>query len=290
MANVRTRLPFLAMERSLRATGCTLPLWVIPYNEDLFDLPRDAQWWSNEAINEWLRQNASSGHASNVMRKYQCLLEDNYLFVDSDVIFLRNPQDALSKASDFVTFCCHWTCPIDTTTESSLLLYRERSTTWQRWVFNSGQFACDKRLYDLAGLIATAELPEAVETCLKLPYHEQPGVNLLVLLSGRPINNLTLPPLNLESSWAGHYKGLGSPKWGGSSNQPFLLHWAGRKCDGREGVDELMLKHLSNSERLDYLSSLSPAPSLYERTKWFVRDLYRTVRNVIRLHSQSELR
>jgi hypothetical protein len=30
MANQKVRLRFLAMERSLRATGCQLPLWVIP--------------------------------------------------------------------------------------------------------------------------------------------------------------------------------------------------------------------------------------------------------------------
>ena len=33
------------MERSLRAVGCDLPLLVIPYDEDLFELPPNAEWW-----------------------------------------------------------------------------------------------------------------------------------------------------------------------------------------------------------------------------------------------------
>jgi hypothetical protein len=39
MASRGVRIPFLAFERSLRAVGCDLPLLVIPYGNDLFDLP-----------------------------------------------------------------------------------------------------------------------------------------------------------------------------------------------------------------------------------------------------------
>jgi hypothetical protein len=39
LANNKVRLRFLAMERSLRATGCQLPLLVIPYDDKLFELP-----------------------------------------------------------------------------------------------------------------------------------------------------------------------------------------------------------------------------------------------------------
>lgn len=36
MANKTVRLQFLAMERSLRSTGCTLPIWVIPFDNNTF--------------------------------------------------------------------------------------------------------------------------------------------------------------------------------------------------------------------------------------------------------------
>jgi hypothetical protein len=275
LANEPTQLALLAMVRSLRATGCHLPVWVIPFDERRFELPEGCEWWEIPEVVEWLEREAAPGHAKKVMRKYQCLLESNYLFVDSDVIFLKNPQVALSNATGFTTFCCHWADPRDTTTKSSLPLYQERSTTWQRWVFNSGQFACDARLYDLAGLIKTAESSEAIETCLNLPYHEQPGFNLLVLLSASPINNLTLPPTNLESSWAGHYSGAKIPSWRQASKKPFLLHWAGRKCDGSQAVDELMLGYLSPTERLEFLAKMPKPAPLISKLRVFASDLLR---------------
>ncbi len=44
LANRAVRLRFLGMERSLRATGCDLPLKVIPYDDARFDLPGRAEW------------------------------------------------------------------------------------------------------------------------------------------------------------------------------------------------------------------------------------------------------
>jgi hypothetical protein len=35
MANQKVRLRFLALERSLRASGCQLPILVIPYDDNL---------------------------------------------------------------------------------------------------------------------------------------------------------------------------------------------------------------------------------------------------------------
>ena len=59
MASAAVRLRFLAMERSLRAVGCTLPLRVIPYNDERFELPAGATWWEMPEITTWLaRQGA----------------------------------------------------------------------------------------------------------------------------------------------------------------------------------------------------------------------------------------
>src|SRR6478609_7478064 len=95
LANENTRLRFLAMERSLRATGCTLPLWVIPYDDNRFELPPNAIWWQIDNIITWLEGKM----ASKPKRKYQCMLEGNYQFVDADVIFLKNPETALANLS-----------------------------------------------------------------------------------------------------------------------------------------------------------------------------------------------
>ena len=115
LANQSTRLPFAAMERSLRAAGCALPLAVIPYDEQRFNLPANAAWWELPDVLAWLT--AEKTHP--MMRKYQCLLTANYQFVDSDVIFLRNPEAVLEPHAGFVTSCCHWRDGGHTTTAES---------------------------------------------------------------------------------------------------------------------------------------------------------------------------
>src|SRR5256885_5802561 len=99
LANNKTRLRLFTMFRSLRAAGCNLPVWIIPYGNDRFELPDNCIWWENIVLTEWLDKH----HAHKVMRKYQCLLEANYQFVDSDVIFLRNPENILKDFSGFIT-------------------------------------------------------------------------------------------------------------------------------------------------------------------------------------------
>src|SRR5437764_440818 len=45
LANRKFRVRFAAMERSLRAVGCALPISVIPYDNERFDLPKNSEWW-----------------------------------------------------------------------------------------------------------------------------------------------------------------------------------------------------------------------------------------------------
>ncbi len=59
MANEKVRLRFLAMERSLRAVGCQLPLLVIPYDDNLFELPEGSTWWEIPEITSWLKAQKS---------------------------------------------------------------------------------------------------------------------------------------------------------------------------------------------------------------------------------------
>ena len=147
LANAAARLRFAAMERSLRATRCALPLAVIPYDEQRFDLPANAAWWELPDVLAWL-----SGEKTHpMMRKYQCLTIANYQYVDTDVIFLRNPEEVLAVHAGFVTSCCHWRDGGHTTTEESQRVLSARSTTWRKTTFNAGQFACDRALYTFEG-------------------------------------------------------------------------------------------------------------------------------------------
>lgn len=253
LANARVRLRFLAMERSLRATGCELPLRVIPYDEERFDLPANAEWLLNPELAAWLERQGT--HPT--MRKYHCLLEPQYQFVDADVCFVRNPETALEPHCGFITSCGHWHNPGDTVTPDSLAWLRARSTTWQRWVFNTGQFACEHRLYELRELKARAEEPSFRQACLEWPYHEQPGVNQLAIASGEPVTNLTLPPTGMESTWAGDYSdGDYRRFWRTEKETPYLIHWAGVDMRNARPINELFCSFLTAAEKAEWAKQL----------------------------------
>jgi hypothetical protein len=240
LSNRPVRLRFLAMERSLRAVGCDLPLLVIPYNQDRFEVPE---------IQAWLKQEK----AHPTMAKYQCLTIGNYQYVDSDVVFLRNPAMTLVKETGFITSCGHWHNPDQTVTSESLRLLRARSSAWQRIIFNTGQFACDRALYTNEELRAACLDPRYVATCLRHPHHEQPGVVLLVHHSGVPVHNLTLPPVSMESTWAGDYLDENiESTWSDENRKPYLIHWAG--CDMNTGrpIDRLFTDFLTQAERAEW--------------------------------------
>jgi hypothetical protein len=231
------------MERSLRAQGCTLPLLVIPYSDELFTLPPHASWWKDEKLCAWL--DAYGAHP--MMRKYQCLLTEAYQFVDTDVIFLQNPEEALSPYSGFVTCCGHWRNTDHAVTEEVL---RELHTRYERpheRVFNAGQFASQEQLYSFGELQSLAEKQEYRNTTLLFPFHDQPGMNLLVGIHSTPYTNLTLPPYCLASSWAGDYL-RGEAPWWHKEQAPYLMHWAGVPLAGDFSIHTLWRHYLEKHE------------------------------------------
>lgn len=269
LANRKVEIPFRAMERSLRAVGCTLPLLVIPYDDARFELPANSQWLEDEETKRlyaWL----DSQKSHPTLRKYAALLRKNYLFVDSDAIFLKNPATALLPYSGFVINCCHWMDSAHTLTGETRPFFEKLSTTYQKTLFNSGQFASERALYTFESLqAACAQMPQ---TCIHFPYHEQPAINYLVHASGCQMTSLTLPPYNIESSWAGHYISQTEPFWADESKMPFMLHWAGRKFSGEYPVDELFLKYLNAAERTELTHQEIPARlSFGARVKNFLR-------------------
>ncbi len=248
LANEHVQLPFLAMERSLRALGCKLPIWVIPYDNKKFNLPENCHWWEPSEIIHWLDRH--DAHPS--MRKYACLLEKNYHFIDTDCIFIQSPEKKLSGLTGFVVSCCHWHNPEDTLFGNSEALFRQQSSTWQKKVFNTGQFASDRALYEFDELKKVSEHKEYIQAILKNPYNEQPGLNLLVFLKSPPFYNLTLPPYEMESTWAGDYELPFLEFWKTPQKTPYIIHWAGKKPTGKLSVDKLFFQLLSYEEKKAY--------------------------------------
>ncbi len=248
LASEETHIEFLAMERSLRATGCKLPMSVIPYDDSRFALPDGSEWWVDEPLFRFLAEN----EAHPAMRKYCCLATAQYQFVDTDVCFLRNPETVLAPCDGFVTSCGHWHNPAHTVTDLSKELFSRRTTTWQQQVFNSGQFACDRVLYSRDELEAAVANPRWAETTLHWPHNEQPGLNLLVLLAGIQVTNLTLPPHRMQSTWAGDYPAGFEDYWiEDPARKPYLIHWAGTAGHGTRPIDSLYRNYLTASERAE---------------------------------------
>ncbi len=277
LGNEPVRLPLLAMIRSLRSVGCDLPVWVIPYDDRTFDLPAGCKWWKNDEICDFIEKEGGRP----VMRKYQCMIEANYQFVDSDIVFLRNPAEVLQPCEGWVASCCHWHNPGHTYTEHSLPLIKARSTTWQRLIFNTGQFACDRALYDIDSFKRTATHPDYCPTILDDPYHEQPGINLLVHLSGVPISNLTLPPANMESTWAGDYHDADYERfWQVEARKPYLMHWAGEKMSPERPISELFFQYLTEDEQQQFLESQHEgSPSTARRLKQKIRAAWHALKD-----------
>ena len=249
LANQKVRLRFLAMERSLRATGCQLPLLVIPYDNNLFDLPKGSTWWKMPEITKWLK--AEQAHP--MMRKYQCLTVGNYQYVDADICLLRNPEDVLKPHSEFITSCGHWHSPEHTYTDESERLMSQKTTTWQKNVFNAGQFACDRPLFDVEELKAVAMRPDIVKTCMRFPpSSDQAALNLLIFESGIKVTNLTLPPSCMESTWAGDYPADYEHYWTDPQRKPYLIHWAGTRMDVPRPINQIFYNFLTQAEKAEW--------------------------------------
>lgn len=248
LANKKTRLQFLAMERSLRSTGCDLPLRVIPYDDDLFDLPSKATWWTIPGILEWL----DTHKCHPMMRKYQCLTLANYQYVDGDVCFVRSPEDALAPHSGFVVCCTDWNKPQFTYTPQSRALLSQKTSTFHKTLFNAGQFACDQVLYTPEELQTQAMQADFIDTCVNCTMHDQPGMNLLVNTASVEITNLTLPPYNRESSWAGDYPGEHEPLWQDPQRKPYLIHWAGPTLEWPLPINQIFYDFLTRAEKAEW--------------------------------------
>lgn len=245
LANKKSELRFLAMVRSLRSTGCNLPVWVIPYSDDKFELPENCLWWEFEDVMNVL----SEQNAHPMKRKYQCLLTTNYQFVDSDIIFLKNPEIELRNLTGFITSCCHWNNPEYTYSKTSFELFKNKSTTWQKNVFNAGQFACDTQLYTSDKLKTTLSDAAYQECLVDFNHHDQLAMNLLVFLSGIDVTNITLPPYNVESSWAGDYTDNNYDRyWLDETKKPYLIHWAGCSMNVGRPIDQLFTNYLHTEE------------------------------------------
>jgi hypothetical protein len=252
MANRHVALEFLAMERSLRATGCRLPLTVIPFGEPDFDLPRDAAWMDISPYRKLLEP-WSSGSAA--FRKLVVFLQPGAVFFDADITHLRNPEEWLAEFSpdeflvaDTEVFKNKWTF-----TPRTAEIYRAASSNWQLSTFNSGFFAF-QNLRATEDSIAAAFSNCGPDFLINSPTPgEQAALNYLVFRLGWKVVNACLPPYSLESTMAVDYDDNYRELLNLPNSAPFI-HFAGGGRDLDKPIAQLMLAHLSAEQATEMIS------------------------------------
>ena len=80
-------------------------------------------------------------------------------------------------------------------------------------------------------------------------YKDQPAINLLVNMTNVSIQNLTLPPYNMQSTWAGDYTGEYERYWKNETEKPYLIHWAGCSMNDSKPINQLFTRFLSEEEK-----------------------------------------
>lgn len=247
LANVKVRLQFLAMERSLRATGCDLPLSVIPFDETRFPLPESARWLEDDALFAIVSETG----AVPVSRKYLAFTLPNCAFFDSDIIHLRRPDQWLSPLSDetFVVADTEWSKGRWTFTTETREMYKSKTTLWLLNQFNSGFFAQALPTVRIENIRALLGDPQNWKLAHgKDPSAgEQPGANLLIHESGIEVCNLCLPPHRMESTMSCDYPRDFEPLLRGP-NGPGFIHYAGHGRNLDAPIARLIFEHLTTGE------------------------------------------
>lgn len=247
MASEEVRLDFLAMERSLRATGCDVPVYVIPFSDHRFELPENSTWWEEPIA--WTRRVAGDRIRHPLQYRFYLLGIGGYQVADTDLIFLRNPSDVLRDHEGLIVACHQWHLADKAAPPDTLDLLRQQSSTWQSRLFNAGQFACGDPLYDLDELSELLIAPPFVDHAFigESPW-DQAGFNVLVAHRKPPMVNLCLPPHRMESTWAADYPGDYEKFWSEEHCKPYVIHWAGACLDQQFPINELFFQFLSESE------------------------------------------
>lgn len=245
LASRKVKLAFNVFERSLRRAGCDLPLLVIPYGDDLFELPSNSEWWDSPGFASWLR--AHKAHP--MMAKYRCLTEANYVYFDTDICVVDDFRPVLSHHRNFVVADTEWNKPGWSTSPEATSILAEKTSLWMLKLFNAGHFACDQVLSSEKEIQSVSE--KYSDTCLTYPHHDQPGINLLVSLTDVEVTNLCMPPYRMESTMAVDYPGEWEGIWS-RGHRPYFIHYAGSGLGQNLPINRLYYDFMSQAERKEW--------------------------------------
>lgn len=248
MANKGVRLDFIAMERSLRATGCDVPIKIIPFDNSRFELPANSTWIEDDdAAFNAVKNSEAVAHC----RKFAALTKKNAAFFDTDIIHLQNPVKWLQPYSPewFVVADTEWNKARWTFTSETKSVYEKQSTLWLLDQFNSGFFAFGDAVVtaeEIAAFLSAASFRKLWSGGGPTPG-EQSAINWLVNQSQRTVTNLCLPPYRIESTMALDYPQDYRSVLTKANAAPFI-HYAGAGRNLDAPISELIFQHLNAEE------------------------------------------
>ncbi len=234
------------MERSLRATGCSLPLSVIPYDDRLFELPANATWVDLRPFAQMLQPWSSAGGG---FRKIAALFERDVALFDADIIHLKNPEEWLApfESDCFVVADTEFSKATWTYTTRTKSIYRLCTSNWLAKSFNGGFFAfADLQLSPASITRAFSGAERDLLNNLHIAA-EQPSLNYLAHSLDLRVVNACLPPYAFESTMAVDYPSDYEPLLKKANGAPFI-HFAGGGRSLDLPVSKLFLDHLTKKE------------------------------------------
>jgi hypothetical protein len=110
---------------------------------------------------------------------------------------------------------------------------------------------------------------------------------MLVFASEVNIQNLTMPPYNMQSTWVGDYKGEYECYWQDEDTKPYIMHWAGLKPHHEESkrrmIDEIFFFHLSASEIVEWKILDAYRANLNRKNKMSIKYFGRKIKKAIKV-------
>lgn len=257
MANEKVRLDFTAMFRSLRATGCDLPVYVIPFDETRFDLPKGATWLENPRFYSYLGDRGMVNHC----RKLLALTFDNFVFFDTDIIHIDDVSKRLTDlpANAFVVADPEWSLKKWTFSEGTKKLYEQRTSTWVLDNFNTGFFAKERFVFSQDDLMQCLQDPLATSLCQGSgpTRSEQETINLILFWQKLEVTNLCLPPYRMESTFCWDYSEANKELVHTHPKRSFFIHFPSKGARNH-CLAPLFHQYLSSEELAEWQAANRP--------------------------------
>ncbi len=267
VANRRSERQAANLVYSLRQSGCTLPIGLIPYDDDLpahppllaetTFMPVESFPAEGRAVLDEIRQ-LWPFTSLGLLRRFLAFYGpyDEFIYTDNDIVALGD-----------------WTPYFDPLADHDLVHADQEFKTAGQYNYHdpaalTREFGRDALLSALtAGHFAARRRPDCTELFRRaiawirqhpqIPMaHDQAFLHLTILLGGLRTLNFCRPPHNWPSTWAADYRNsLAVAQRVQGPGRLLHLHYSGGLSNGYAAVEDFCYADNSNAERLRHLAT-----------------------------------